>query len=90
MMTDDVLETAVSARSTPLSRADHGHDHDQDGHDHGHDGHDHGHAHGVGTTAAFRPPFSLVRLSLGGRLAIAGGLSAVLWVAVRWALMPLG
>jgi len=63
----------------------HGHDHDHD-HDHGH-GHEHGHGH---APAPFRPPFSLVRLSVGGRLAIALALSAGVWLAVRWALMPIG
>lgn len=71
----------------------HGHGHHGHEHDHGHAGHDHGHdhAHGpVARVARHRPPFSLVRLSLVGRLAIALTLSGVVWAAVLWALLPIG
>ncbi|MDR3376750.1 MAG: hypothetical protein P4L98_23780 [Ancalomicrobiaceae bacterium] len=61
--------------------------------------HDHGHHHrsgrraGVGPdaligaahAAAVGPAFSLLRLSLKARLAIAVGLTALVWIAVYWA-----
>jgi hypothetical protein len=79
MMIDDAPTLEIAPLSTLVKTHAHGH-----GHHHEH-ARDHDHA-----PAAFRPPFSLVRLSLGGRLAIALGLSAGVWLAVRWALMPIG
>lgn len=76
MMTDDT--TILEIASLPKPVGAHGHVHD-----HAHGGHDH-------APAVFRPPFSLVRLSVGGRLAIALALSAGVWAAVRWALTPIG
>jgi hypothetical protein len=55
-------------------------------HAHTHD-HAHGHAH-VHAPAVVRatPGHSLLRLSLGGRLAIAGGFVAAIWLGVFWAI----
>ncbi len=51
-----------------------------DGRVHGHD-HDHAPA-----PARAAPARSLLRLSLGARLAIAGALVAAIWLAVAWAI----
>jgi len=48
-----------------------------------------GRVHGHDSTPALAraaPPRSLLRLSLGGRLAIAGCLVAAIWLAVAWAI----
>jgi hypothetical protein len=57
-----------------------------DDHDHSHD-HD-GHAHAASASAVRRadPGFSLLRLSALQRLAGAGVIIALLWLAVLWAL----
>jgi hypothetical protein len=54
---------------------------------HGHGGHSHGHGHGprFPAAAALAGPSPLAR-GLGFRLAWAGGLSALLWLCVLWAL----
>ena len=68
----------------------HAHDHSFE-HGHGH-GHDHGaaHAHGhAGHAAAVSPAFSLIGVSLAGRLGIAVVLSVAIWAAVAWALAPI-
>lgn len=72
---------------------DHAH-HDHAHHDHAHAAPKEAHAHGstephVHAPARFRPPFSLVRLSLAGRLAIALTLSAAIWAAALWAIHPI-
>lgn len=81
MMIDDTKTLEIDGLPTPVA-----------GHGHGADHRHHGSAHEPHDSAAtaFRPPFSLVRLSVGGRLAIALALSAGVWVAVRWALTPIG
>ncbi len=76
----------------------HAHDHD---HSHGHDrahgtahAHDHPgheamhetHRHGA---ASMAPAFSLIGVSLAGRLGIAAALSMAIWAAVAWALAPI-
>ena len=53
-------------------------------HDHAH-GHAHGHAHAP-VVARATPGRALLRLSLGGRLAIAGGFVAAIWLGVFWAI----
>ena len=49
---------------------------------------DHAHLHTHKTLSPHRapPPLSLLRMSLAGRLAIALGLSGLIWIAVAWAL----
>jgi len=77
---------------------DHGHDHHHgpSADPHGTDPHRHGHgetaAQGSGHrhTAGLEPlHFSLVRASVTARLALAGGLSALIWAAVLWARLPI-
>lgn len=67
---------------TPPDRVllDHDHHHNHHHHDHP-DGHQHGHS-GAAGLAARAPAFSLLRLSLAGRLAIAVVLLALQWIAV--------
>jgi ABC-type Zn2+ transport system substrate-binding protein/surface adhesin len=78
-----------------MASAPHDHHHDHHDHDHGHGhghGHGHNHAHGpVGAlelapraAAAMAGP-SLLRLSAALRLALAGGLVALIWLGVLWA-----
>jgi len=54
---------------------------------HGHPGHhhhhDHGHAHAAAGSSAM---VSALTMSAGARLAVACGLSAVLWLLVLWAM----
>jgi hypothetical protein len=77
---------------------DHGHHaHGHHDHAHHHHSHDHGH-HGLahGATAApvrivqpaveARPVVSALTFSVGGRLAVAVGLSVGLWALVAWAM----
>ena len=55
-------------------------------HAHAHD-HAHGHAHAhAATVVRATPGRSLLRLSLGGRLAIAGGFVAAIWLGDFWAI----
>jgi ABC-type nickel/cobalt efflux system permease component RcnA len=77
---------------------DHGHAHAHDhahppgeapDHGHGH-GHAHVHAHVPTPVAMPRPGRSLVRMSLGERLILAGGVSGLIWLGVVWALRPIG
>ncbi|WP_398483272.1 hypothetical protein [Tardiphaga sp.] len=67
---------------------DHGHHH---GHDHSH-GHVHGHAHHNHDPSAPHPaqpsPWSILRMSLPGRLAAALVVSAALWAVVLLAMRP--
>lgn len=69
----------------------HAHDH---AHDHaaGHSiAHAHSHAPAPATPVVARravPAASLLRMSLAGRLAIAAGLVALIWISVFWALRP--
>ncbi len=69
---------------------DHTHDHAH-GHDHAHDhGHDHSHGHAAGPVhVSARPAPSLIRASLGVRLALAGVLSGLIWAGVLWARLPI-
>lgn len=91
---DTVAPTADGSR-------EHGHEH---GHEHRHDDtagghpHDHtrdhhagdGHDHGQAQVVPARLPFSLVRMSLAGRLAIAASIAALLWGVTFWATTPIG
>ena len=59
-------------------------------HHHGHEHElEHGHHHGHGVRTV-RPGPSLLRASVTVRLAIAGGLSGLIWLAVVWARLPIG
>jgi hypothetical protein len=55
-------------------------------HDHHHHPVHHHPAHHHAVHAPFRPGRSLFRMGLGERLAIAGVISAGLWLAITWAL----
>jgi hypothetical protein len=92
------LDGPSAAAAPAVPARVHVHDH---AHTHAHD-HDHGvaqvraypvaevahepHRHGVVTPA---PAFSLIGVSLAGRLGIAAALSVVIWAAVAWALAPI-
>ncbi|WP_398467186.1 hypothetical protein [Tardiphaga sp.] len=70
----------------------HAHSHDHD-HRHGHDhSHAHGHAHHSHDPASPHPaqpsPWSILRMSLPGRLAAALVVSAGLWAVVLLAMRP--
>ena len=80
----------LSHPTAPLPIQGHAHGH-EDGHGHkdAHS-HEHGHSHTplrLAPARAALPASSLLRLSLGGRLAIALGAVAVIWGAVLWAML---
>lgn len=72
-----------------MSAADHHHHDHAHGHAHSHgDAHTHTHTAVPALTlpAAARPAASLLTLSLGRRLAVIGGLAAVIWALTFWAM----
>ncbi|MCE1238183.1 MAG: hypothetical protein LWW93_17675 [Hyphomicrobiales bacterium] len=89
MMTTSAAPAAVPL-ARPLAAAEphrHGHRHD---HDHDHGDHADGRGHGVAQGRHGGPiGVSLLRASLGLRLTIAGALSALIWLAVAWARLPI-
>lgn len=95
------LLVAARSRGEPVA---HGHDHAHAGHDHASHGHGsvrgavdvgHGHAEvgpqGGGRRSVEAPAggLSLIRASLAARLAVAAGLSVLIWAAVLWARLPI-
>lgn len=62
-----------------------GHPHADDGHHHHHHHHRHHRPVRTGTARPDRPVASLLALSLGARLAGAGGLTLAVWAAILWA-----
>ncbi len=86
-------EPASGRTAAPIAAGSYDHDHAVGGNDHEHGhlhDHDHDHDHAHGPAMPARLPFSLVRMSLVGRLAIAAGVAALLWGATLWAVTPIG
>jgi len=68
----------LAAHASPAGHDPHpAHDHH---HHHAHDGHDHGTARPVAVVSA-------LTASAAGRLLVAGGLAATLWLLVLWAML---